>query len=91
MLIHPCQTLLPVFKFSKNPYQTMTKFSPCTSAYLASEHIGDLIDSLVIIQFSPQWQPIWKAMGDVNLGDAIVALGIVKDKLEELEDGANDD
>ena len=67
------------------------KFSPCTDAYLASEHIGDLIDSLMLIQFSPAWKPIWLAMGDINLGDAIAALGIVKDRLEELEDAAYDD
>jgi len=65
--------------------------SPFCDAYLASEHIGDLIDSLMLIQFSPAWKPIWQSMGDVNLGDAIVALGIVKDKLEELEDGASYD
>jgi hypothetical protein len=64
---------------------------PFTSAYLASEHIEDLIDSLMLIQFSPQWQPIWQAMGECNLGDAIAALGIVKDKLEQLEDAAYDD
>jgi len=63
---------------------------PFTSAYLASEHIEDLIDSLMLIQFSPQWQPIWQAMGDINLGDAITALGIVRDKLEQLEDAAYD-
>lgn len=65
--------------------------SPFCDAYLASEHIGDLIDSLMLIQFSPQWKPIWQAMGDVNLGDAIAALGIVKDRLEELEEAAYDD